>query len=336
MKKPVRVLLIALVALMILALPFVLPSANMLEDYQYGVWTEWAWTEGLLSVARAEEAELAPLPIDFSSGMAPNPAAFTGEGYEDDSISIRLEHIVDEANNLSWRVAYITIKDPSQLRTGIAGKKVTANNEAKISDLLRTRYPNAIIAINGDCFSKQSNAGYVYRMGEKRIASTNKQKDILIIDENADFHIFLQNDNKNTQKSEIEAFLSEGHTIVNAFTFGPALVKEGNLLQTPTDYKYDPNSRDQRAAIGQMGELSYVFVLCEARWTNYAGATHQELANFMYDLGCLEAYNLDGGNSAVILYGDGYFQTKRTYDNERELSDFIYFATLVDPADWSE
>ena len=338
MKKSTRILLIALVAVMISALPFLLPSANMLEDYQYGVWSEWA-AEGLLRLMPAAHAEeepaIAPLPIDFSSGMTPNPAAFTEDGYEDTSISIQLEHRVDEANNLSWRIAYVQIKDPTQLRTGIAGKKVTNSAELKISDIIKTRYPNTIIAINGDCFTKQSNAGYVYRMGEKRISSTNKQKDILIIDENSDFHIFLQNDSKNTQKTQIDAFLAEGHQVINAFTFGPALVQDGNLLQTPKNYKYDPNAKDQRAAIGQMGPLSYVFVLCEARWTGYDGVTHQELADFMYDLGCLQAYNLDGGNSAVIVFGNGYFQTKRSYTNERELSDFIYFASAVDPAEWS-
>ena len=75
MKKSTRILLIALVAVMISALPFLLPSANMLEDYQYGVWSEWA-AEGLLRLMPAAHAEeepaIAPLPIDFSSGMTPN------------------------------------------------------------------------------------------------------------------------------------------------------------------------------------------------------------------------------------------------------------------------
>ena len=88
-------------------------------------------------------------------------------------------------------------------------------------------------------------------------------------------------------------------------------------------------------AIGQVDTLSYVLVLAEGRTNNSEGVTHQELADFMFDLGCLEAFNLDGGNTATMVYNGGYYQQK-SVNNERPQSDIIYFATAVDPSTWSE
>lgn len=89
-------------------------------------------------------------------------------------------------------------------------------------------------------------------------------------------------------------------------------------------------------AIGQTGPLSYVLVLAEGRNKDSEGVTHQELADFMFDLGCVEAFNLDGGNTATMVFNDGYYQTGRSSTNERAQSDCIYFATTVDPATWSK
>ena len=89
-------------------------------------------------------------------------------------------------------------------------------------------------------------------------------------------------------------------------------------------------------AIGQTGPLSYVLVLAEGRNKDSEGVTHQELADFMFDLGCIEAFNLDGGNTATMVFNGGYYQTGRSSTNERAQSDCIYFATAVDPATWSK
>ena len=67
------------------------------------------------------------------------------------------------------------------------------------------------------------------------------------------------------------------------------------------------------------------------------GMTQQALADFMFnELHCTQAYNLDGGNSATMIFNGEYYQTGRTIKNERQQSDFIYFATAVDPETWSK
>ena len=131
---------------------------------------------------------------------------------------------------------------------------------------------------------------------------------------------------------------AEGRTIVNAFTFGPALVKDGEMLTISDSYGYNPHGREPRSAIGQTGPLSYVMVLVEGRTrdNDKAGVSQQKLAQIMYDLGCIQAYNLDGGNTAeMIMIGPDpesvMFHVKgdQTASEYRSQCDIIYFATAV-------
>ena len=331
MKKSVQVILWIFAAAMITALVFAVPSGSMLSEYQ-DQWMEYAWdSEGLIRLlipsALAEETPAA-LPIDFTPGMTPNPDAYSEEGYSDDSITVQLETREDEG--VVWRIARVEVKDASQLRTGIAGAKVSSSKTSLVSSMAE-KY-NAVIAISGDYYANDpTKTSFEYRMGQKIRAKGNRVKDILIIDEKGDFHTFIKSD-----KDKLEAFYNSGRQIVNAFTFGPALVSEGNLVTCDTGYGYNPNGKEPRMAIGQTGPLSYVMVLAEGRNKDSEGVTHQELADFMFDLGCLEAFNLDGGNTATMVFGDGYYQTARSATNERPQSDCIYFATTVDPATWSK
>lgn len=325
MKKSTKVILFALIAVMLLALPFAVPSGKMLSDYQYE-WMDYAWNaEALLRLlvpsANAEEAVYS-LPIDFTPGMTPNPAGYSEESYEDDSISVQLQKI--EQDGTIWRVAYVQIKDASQLRTGIAGAKVTSSKTAFVSTMAKKQ--NAVLAISGDYYINDPNkTSFEYRMGTKIRNKTNKTKDILIIDENGDFHLFIKSAGADNFVS------STGHTIINAFTFGPALVMDGVELTVDKGYSYNPNEKEPRLAIGQMDTLSYVCVVAEGRMSTSAGATAQQMADFMYALGCKQAFCLDGGNTATMVFNGGFYMQKA---QERDQSDIIYFASAVDPATW--
>ena len=112
-----------------------------------------------------------------------------------------------------------------------------------------------------------------------------------------------------------------------AFTFGPALVKDGQLLELDSNYGYNPGGREPRAAIGQLGKLSYVMVIIEAQdRSGKSGFSQHKLAEFMAEIGCIQAFNLDGGNSAEMVIGEQNIKGMPGGD-ERTLSDIIYFAT---------
>ncbi len=333
MKLAVRIVLSVLCAAMVLAAPFVLSSPNMLGEVKWMLLDEMEGEdEGLLRLlipcARAEETADFALPVDFTPGMEPNPALYTENGYEDASIRVQME--TREEDGVIWRIAWVEVASATQLRTAIAGKKVTANSTALVKSMAEKN--NAVVALNGDYYSNDPNkTTFEYRMGEKVRAKTNQKKDILIIDENGDFHIVLAQAKKD-QQAALDAVAAE-HTIVNAFTFGPALVKDGETLKMNKDYGYNPTGREPRAAIGQLDRLSYVMVIAEGRGES-KGVTHQELADFLGSLGCRDAFNLDGGGSATMVFNGGYYNALG--GSPRSMSDIIYFATAVPAEAWKE
>ena len=280
------------------------------------------------------------LPIDFSPAPRPNPAKYTENGYKDQSISVQVE--TREMDGITVNIAFVRIADPSQLRTAVAG-----DVQNKRVDNLETIAGNVnpVIAMNGDLYTQlPEKKTFEVRMGEKIRMKTNNVKDILVIDDLGDFHLFIRSEglHKEDHPYYLSQVKEEGRKITNVFTFGPALVKDGVLIDQKQNenYSYAPNYKNPRSAIGQTGELSYVMVIVSGvRGTKDGGATFAELARIMYDLGCVQAYNLDGGNTAqMIMAGpDGELKYNFSGDlaaGDRGIKDIIYFATAVPESEW--
>lgn len=344
---PVRILLILLCAALIIALPFTVSAPNMLSNVKMELMNEEDDEEEidfgrlLFSAAFAEESEEIyededldtgeitdhaskyVLPLDFSPAPVPNPQLYTENGYEDETISVKLE-MQEMDDGTKMHIAYVKIADASQLRTYVAHPDNLAHAHPRLVTKM-TDEANAVIATGGDNYNQETKKkSFEYRMTQKISSKTNKLKDILIIDDQGDFHLFIKSEGV---KEFPEQLKKQGRKVVNAFTFGPALVKDGELLKLDSEYGYNPNGREPRVAIGQMGQLEYVMVLIEVKSRDgKSGFSQGKLAEFMFELGCTQAFNLDGGNSAIMVFGDQVIKGQPGGD-ERQLYDIIYFAT---------
>ena len=272
----------------------------------------------LTGCALAEEFSL---PIDFSGGYKPDPNGYTENSYEDASLSIKME--VRDIDGVRYDIAWIKVASPTQLRTAIAGEpnQVVAEKPGRMA-----RRVNAVLAINGDFYTQRQD-GLIYRQGQAFRYILNPEKDVLVIDDLGDLHVFLGNEN---QTSELLSFLQSGRTIINAFTFGPAIVKDGVALPMPATYqtRFDSAIRAPRTVIAQIGPLEYVFVEAEGRVKHSKGVTTDQMGEFMVTLGVQTAYCLDGGNSSIMLFNGRYFDANYA-ESEREQSDIIYVCSAV-------
>lgn len=266
--------------------------------------------------AQAEEV-YPPLPL---GGPAPYTAvegalAEDGMSYDDGTLSVRIETaVVDE---VTVYYVYVTIQDPSQLRTATAGKprsKTTAPVYAMAAQ------NNAVLAFNGDYFNYRD-TGVVYRSGERLRFNVRAGMDMCIVDDNADLTII-----DSPTKTKIEKFQAE-HTIIEAFSFGPALIKDGERLQ----FKYaEKNScgyptPDERLILCQLEDVNglnqYLFIACDD-----PGLSVRRMTDLAQEKGALQAYNLDGGHStSIYLCGTRINKIPK----DRAVGDIIYFATLV-------
>jgi len=274
----------------------------------------------LCCLCHAEETEYS-LPLDFSGGYKPKAENFTKNSYEDESLSVKMER--RDIDGVRYDIAWIKVKSPTQLRTAVAGNanEVVAEKPGKMA-----RRVNAVVAINGDFYTQRKD-GLIYRQGQAFRYALNPEKDVLVIDDQGDLHAFLGGEN---QAAELVAFLQSGRTIVNAFTFGPAIVPDGVALPMPDTYKtrFDSDVRAPRTVIAQLGPLEYVFVEAEGRVKHSKGVTTDQMGEFMVTLGVQTAYCLDGGNSSIMLFNGRYYDANYA-ESERVQSDIIYVATAV-------
>jgi len=272
----------------------------------------------VFSSAHCEETLVSnAMPLDFSGGFPADPEGFSQEWqYHDPSLSITVEK--DRIHDCDYWVADIRIGHPSQLRTAAADG--FESDMVMPAEAIANRV-NAVIAINGDFFS-YGKTGYIIRQGVLFRDKLDGKRDLLLIDENGDFH-FVRKARKGTAPADID-----GKKIINAFTFGPVLVEDGVVN---TDWNFDQMAFGdycQRMAIGQVGPLHYKVVCCAAPHRGSEGMKIRPFAQLVADLGIPNAYNLDGGNSAMLIFNNEKINDPSA-DKVRDIADIIYFASSV-------
>lgn len=285
----------------------------------------------LLLVPAAYGEEAAPLfdesitylPLSWEDTVSPNlpqQDCFLPDqaGYHDNSLDIRIETF--RLHDTTVMAAYITLRDVSQFRTGMASYRAPWTNTTTVANMCKRFH--AVMAINGDYFGYHEE-GIVCRNGKVLRCRPVKRRDQLLVDVNGDLHVLLS--------PTLEDWNAVKDTTLHAFCFGPALVIDGQVNPKANDTKMDigKNKSTQRIAIGQLGPLQYLVVATEGPENkDSVGFTISEIAQLMADMGCSVAYNLDGGSSSTIALNDEKINALST-GKKRTVSDCIWFATLV-------
>ena len=235
----------------------------------------------------------------------------TDSEYKDENIHIVLNTYRYEDTNIY--VADVTLSDISYMQSAFASNTYGKNVTAKTSEIAES--VNAILAINGDYYGARD-SGYVLRNGEiYRTTSKSNQED-LVIDENGNFIII----------NEDEVSLEEIDNALQVYSFGPALIENGEIAVSQNDEVGKAMASNPRTAICQLSELHYLFVVSDGRTNESEGLSLYELATFLKGLNVTTAYNLDGGGSST-MYFNGQVINKPTTSGrnikERSVSDVI-------------
>ena len=272
-----------------------------------------------MAMELTEDTVYDPIPLEGAAPYAPHQEAYLPEqtGYHDDSLDVRVETF--RRHDTTVMAVYVRLSDPSQLRTAMAAKPPSQKTMV-VSSMAKKN--NAVLAINGDYFSFHQN-GIVVRGGKTWRNRPDGKRDILIIDENGDFTILPQ--------CEKEDFAGYAGTVMHAFCFGPGLVVDGKALTSleHADVGNAPAKATQRIALGQTGPLEYLILATEGPENKGSvGFTILQMAELCQEMGCINAYNLDGGSSSSVVLGGKKINALST-GKIRPVGDCIYFATLI-------
>ena len=85
--------------------------------------------------------------------------------------------------------------------------------------------------------------------------------------------------------------------IRDALTWGPPLIIDGY----PVDVGYG-GGLNPRTAIGQTADGTVLLLVIDGRQPSSIGASYNDLIGIFLEYGAVNAYNLDGGNSAGMVY----------------------------------
>ena len=104
-----------------------------------------------------------------------------------------------------------------------------------------------------------------------------------------------------------EEYLAMGATQV--FSFGPILISDGKITDQVLNPKYYPYN-EPRVAIGMVKPWHYVAIVVRGRpKSSYVGAHLDWVAQKLMDRGCVEALNLDGGQTATMIFNGNIIVT---------------------------
>ncbi|MDU5945602.1 MAG: phosphodiester glycosidase family protein, partial [Paenibacillus macerans] len=195
------------------------------------------------------------------------------------------------------------------------GRNITENTSEIASN------NGAIFAVNGDYYGFRGD-GVIIRNGT------------LYRDEPARTGLALFHDG--TMKSYDETKVSSSALLeqgaVQTLSFGPALIEDGKVNTDLDNVKIDTNfgnrsiqGANPRTGIGLIAPNHYVFVVVDGRKEGYSrGMTLTEFARVFQDLGCTEAYNLDGGGSSTMYFMGRVVNNPQGKGRERGVSDILY------------
>ncbi len=280
------------------------------------------------SGAIVAQAEIIEYKLTDKKGVALQKDGYDLENmtYEDPSISVKIE--TGRIYETNYMVARVKIANATQLRTAMSG---SYRSPSTLLGATMARNVNAALAINGDYFSSRRNVGYMARMGKEYKNKCNGTYDVLIIDNLGDLHIL-----KAPKKVDIDAFktelLNNEREIINGFTFGPGLVINGEKQTGFVDMDNAALRSAQRMCLAQVGPLEYLCISSEGpEDPGSVGLNLEQFAELVYSFeGVINAYNLDGGSSATMVFNRNKVNAPNN-PKKRPLNDIIYFASAWKP-----
>lgn len=215
---------------------------------------------------------------------------------------VRLEKFTSDVPLLTWHEAEVWVQGGELLHTEgyIDGER----SRSHTTDLYKIALDKKlVVGISTDFVHTRrewgTNAGVMIREGmvlNDRTYSAGHIKypnnDNLALLKDGEMHVY-PNATYNAQD-----FLDMG--AYDVFSFGPVLVKDG-AANSDVIRKLTKESA-QRIAAGVFEKNHYLLVMCEGRHSGSRGATLTQLADIFVNRGVREAFNMDGGQSSVMVF----------------------------------
>lgn len=235
----------------------------------------------------------------------------TDHSYTSPEVSITIDTVVtgEGSSKITYYVADVYVASLDNFKTYTAHGQMEYFDTQPAKEMAKES--NAILAISGDFLTYQQ-SGFLLRNGEIYKAERNYSICVLYPDGTIETH--------DRGSYQIEDILAKDP--LQVWSFGPVLLDENGQTRDKYDVSDAVSYPNPRSAIGYYEPGHYCLVIVDGRQEGHsAGMRIPELAQIFEDLGCNAAYNLDGGGTAVMLFGGEIYS--RQSNGGRELGDIL-------------
>ncbi|MGN0165282.1 MAG: phosphodiester glycosidase family protein [Lachnospiraceae bacterium] len=242
------------------------------------------------------------------SGSGSGPSG--GQGYTSaDVISDKDGIIICEVSGTTYKGHMMIVEDPSRVKVGVCNNLGSADASGQKLETIIDKY-GAVAGINAGGFADVNGRGsgaipYGYVFSEGKFLYDSGESSLLIgFDENNILNV-----------GNISADTAKSKGIRDAVTFGPALIINGEAAAI----NGAGSGLNPRTAIGQRSDGAVLLLVIDGRQANSLGASYGDLIDIMLDFGAVNAANLDGGSSSLMIYEGEQISNPANLINNRDL-----------------
>ena len=246
--------------------------------------------------------------------------------YRSDILSVIIDRVItyERQNHPYWKyVAHVRMRKVNSFRTGVSTRnEITQANEPPWR--LARNY-RAVLAVTGDNINNADVElkGILIRNGI--LYSDERQESTMVIDDDLTMRVY--------HPGEISGLDLLDSGVISAFSFGPILVENGQV--NPDADKHRVFKENPRCGVGMVEPGHFVVIVSDGRDDDRAyGYTLGEFAQVFANEGVQVAYNLDGGNSAGMVFMGEHINW-HSVGSQRTWADALIWgcSTLVPKAD---
>ena len=210
---------------------------------------------------------------------------------------------VEDIQGKTYNAHIMIIRDPSQvyMATSTSGSFSRNVPGKRITEVIETE--GAIAAVNAGAFFDNGTAGpevgstpegLVIAGGQVRWNSGKAPEEGFVgFDEN---NIMIVAKTMTAEKA-MELKIRDG------CCFGPVLIMNGEVSMEAYN---SASGYNPRTALGQRADGAVIFLCIDGRQAGSLGGTYADIIDIMLEYGAVNACNMDGGSSSVMLYRDTY------------------------------
>lgn len=245
------------------------------------------------------------------------------QNYDDSPIDIYKDATIEvkcwkeKTYNVIFNYADIKIIHPTQFRRKLTDDTISSKHLDYPLNLFK--HMNGVVGMSSDYCAFRNN-GTIIHNGKIFRKEKSGFIDLMIYDKDGNLS-YMRNSDFIRKKRYLD------QNIIHTFAFGPMLVDNYEVSTSPDMILYrigQVNDDYPRAAIGQFGYDKH-YLLCTI---DYPGLNVTKLATELQKKGVRFAYNMDGGQTATLMFNSNLFNNV-AYGGQREVSDILFFATAL-------